>query len=228
MLTLTARMTWIATQLRNAIGVFAARQARAHQVTWLGSRAYAPRTAPDQPAKLPDATWLLLFNRLGRLSTRFQALHDRWRSNTLPARRAPTPRQRAGATQSHEELHNPAPPRLPQAQAWVSRRIPEAAPSVGQFEALLHDPQTRALTEAAPQAGRLLRPLCRALGIPQPGWLKLPRRARTPHLLAPLPAGDLAPSAVEPPPAPAPVSAPDRPLQSYVRAAARAWKRKSA
>ena len=63
-------------------------------------------------------------------------------------------------------------------------------------------PDTRALVEAAPQAGRLLRPLCRALAIDPPAWLRLPgtpepppprpspaRRTWPPSVVAPAPIG---------------------------------------
>ena len=220
MFNIAAQITWIATHLRNAIGVFAAREARAHQVTWLGNQAYVPVTQPNQPPKLPDQIWLLLWNRLGRLSSRFQALHDRWRSNTLPPQRAPRPQ----TVQNPRET--PPPVRLPSAHGWAGRRIPEAAPSAGQLEYLLQDPDTRALTEAAPQAGRLLRPLCRALGITQPDWLRLPRRPRRPGSSAPLPPSTLAPFASNPSSPSATPTPEDRPLPPYVRAAAKAWKRK--
>ena len=224
MFNIAARIAWIATHLRNAIGVFAAREARAHQVTWLGNRAYVPVTQPNQPPKLPDQIWLLLWNRLGRWANRFNTLYDRWRSNTLPPQR--TPRPRPQTVQPPQET--PPPVRLPSAHGWAGRRIPEAAPSAGQLEYLLQDPDTRALTEAAPQAGRLLRPLCRALGITQPAWLRLPSRPRRPSASAPLPSPSLAPFASNPSFPSATPKPDDRPLPPYVKAAARAWKKKGA
>jgi hypothetical protein len=46
---------------------------------------------------------------------------------------------------------------------------------------MLQDPEARALAEAAPQAGRLFRPLCHMLGLDQPEWLRLPKRPRKPR-----------------------------------------------
>ncbi len=214
MLTLATRIAWIATHLRDAIGVFAARQSRAPQTVILGAQAYAPSIPPNQPPKLPNATWLLFWNRLGRLSTRFQTLFARWRTNTLPRHRLRPPRLTRPAADAR-----PAAPRLPCANGWVNHRIPESSPSTAQLDALLRDPEARALVEAAPQAGRLLRPLCRALGVPQPDWLRLPRRPRKPRRPSPSPPPHQA--AQTHPPATA-----DRPLPPAIRAAARAWRQK--
>jgi hypothetical protein len=74
-----------------------------------------------------------------------------------------------------------APTRLPRGHGWVTRRIPEAGPSAGALHDLLQQPNTRDFVQAAPQAARLLRPLCRALGVDQTAWLKLPHRPRAPR-----------------------------------------------
>jgi|GEM_PF-2471226 len=206
MSTIATKLATIATLLCTAIGVFVAREARPRQIVWLGTRVFAEqRPAPRLPS-LPQPVWALLCDRLARLATRFQVLFDRWQSNTLPRPRRQTPGRTPAATAKRP------PTRLPRAHAWVNHRIPEAAPPSGRLEALLHDPDTRAFVQAAPQAGRLLRPLCQALGLPQPDWLRLPRRPRRP------------PPAPSPPAPGALPPAPDRPLQPYVRAAARAWR----
>jgi hypothetical protein len=74
-----------------------------------------------------------------------------------------------------------SPTRLPRGRGWIIRRIPEAGPSAGALHDLLQQPDTRDFIEAAPQAARLLRPLCHGLGIDQPAWLKLPPRPRKPR-----------------------------------------------
>jgi hypothetical protein len=51
----------------------------------------------------------------------------------------------------------------------------------GHVYALLADPDTQALVAAAPQAGRILRPLCHTIGVELPDWLKLPKRPRKPR-----------------------------------------------
>ncbi len=213
MLSIAARLTLLATQLRTAIGRFVVRESRATSLVWLGTTAYTAKPQPGQLPKLPPAVWGLFVDRLARLASRFETLFNRWRSNTLPKPRPPRSRAAARA----ETPVQAPPPALPRAQGWVNRRIPEAAPPAGQFDALLHDPQTRAFVQAAPQAGRLLRPLCRALGIKQPGWLRLPKPRCPPRP---------APRAAPRPASLRAIQQSDRPLQPYVLAATRAWRPK--
>ncbi len=116
----------------------------------------------------------LLWNRLSRLTRRFDALVARldagrpaatYRKRTRPARAAPDP----GAL------------RLPRERFWLIRLLPHQAAAYGsQLQALLADPQTAALLAAAPEAGRILRPLCRLLGVHPEGALALPSMAGKP------------------------------------------------
>ena len=116
---------------------------------------------------------MLLWTRLARLTARFDALVARLtagrpaapaRQRTRPARKAPA----AGL-------------RLPRGQAWLIRLLPGEAASYGcQLQALLADPQMAALLAAAPEAGRILRPLCRLLAITPEGLLALPSTAGKP------------------------------------------------
>ena len=62
--------------------------------------------------------------------------------------------------------------RLPREFGWVGRMLPEAAQYAGALRYLLHDPETMALLEKAPQAGRMLRPLCQLLGVRPPEFLR--------------------------------------------------------
>ena len=201
MLSIAIRLTDILTRLRIAIGVFADDQARARQAVWLGDQAYLSAVGPVQ--KLPPETWTLIGHRLGRLAARFQSLFARWRANTLPP---PRPGRAA-------RPHRPPPLRLPRTYGWINHRVPGSALCAGALGPLLLDPETRSFVLAAPRAGRLLRPLCRALGVALPDWLTRPPRSKPPRPPRPAQFGP-------PPP-------PDRPLPRYVRAAMRAWKRKS-
>ncbi len=116
---------------------------------------------------------MLLWTRLARLTARFDALVARLtagrpaapaRQRTRPARKAPA----AGL-------------RLPRGQAWLIRLLPGEAASYGcQLQALLADPAMAALLAAAPEAGRILRPLCRLLAIAPEGLLALPSAAGKP------------------------------------------------
>ena len=236
--TLAARFTQLVSLLRTAIGVFVAREARPLHVAWLGRQVFVERRAPARLPPLPAPVWALFQQRLHRLALRFQALFDRWQSNTLPKPR-PRPRQRRSPHLDAGRLPLRTPdaatprkslPRLPRALGWVNHRIPDSAPPSGWLESLLHDPDTQSFVHAAPQAGRLLRPLCQALGLPQPDWLRLPPRPRKPRpsrsrpLLGALGALAVNPSLLPTDPSPQP----DRPLQPYVAAAAKAWNKKGA
>jgi len=138
--------------------------------------------------RFPGPVWSLLSFRLDRLAVRLQRLYDRWLANTLPSPRPrrprpATPRPKAAPARI-PELPIPgvgladAPARLPRGHGWVLRRIPEVGSESGRLHEALQNPHSRAFVEAAPQAARLLRPLCRALGVDLPDWLRLPPRPR--------------------------------------------------
>ena len=202
----TTRLVALLTSLRHAVAAFAARQDRV-QTTWIGAQAYRPIENPHQPAKIPGETWVLLWHRLNRLAARFQALFARWQTNTLP-----TPRIRASRPYTPREYL-----RLPTTPGWINHRIAEAAPCAGTLDILLQHPELPKFLQQAPQAGRLLRPLCRALGRPTPNCLKLPANPK-PVLPSPRLRG-------EPEGGPHAPTTPDRPLPANIRAAARAWKK---
>jgi hypothetical protein len=210
MLSIATTLALLITRLRAAIGTHLGREARVQPPVWIGTTLYAPRIDPKAPSKLPEPIWSLLWRRLGRLSERFTALHTKWQQNRLP-----TPRVRPNRPRTSP---NTPRPRLPGQFGWVNRRIPECAPPAGMLEALVRDPATRNFVEAAPQAARLLRPLCHAAGVRQPDWLALPRRPRKPRPKRPAPPR---------PPTDRPLLLAallpgDPPLQPYVLAAAKA------
>jgi len=146
---------------------------------------------------------VLLYYRLRRMVVRLASLAGRVRSGTLPAparRRAASSRPRTA----------PPAPRLPRGFVWVPRLVPEANGYASQLQHLLADPAMVALLAAAPQAGRILRPLCRMLGIrPPPGLL-----GSSPAPASPRP-GATAPSPPPPrrPPPPAPADVPSPALR---------------
>jgi hypothetical protein len=74
-----------------------------------------------------------------------------------------------------------SPTRLPRGHGWVIKRLPQAGAEAGQLHELLQHAHSREFVEAAPQAARLLRPLCRALGVDLPAWLQPPPRPRRPR-----------------------------------------------
>jgi hypothetical protein len=99
-----------------------------------------------------------VWGRIGRISTRLERLIALWRAGMLPAQRA-----RRG--------HVPGTPGskpvsvLPTTPAWLLVAVREAAPFGARLENLLSEAECEAFLAAAPQARRLLRPLCRMLGV---------------------------------------------------------------
>ncbi len=125
-------------------------------------RAIAARGAG---AWLATPLMFLLWSRLRRTALRFASLAAKLRAGTLPP-----PRHR---TRSPRPVQPPS-LRLPRGHAWLVRRLPQAAASASQLQCLLADPAMAELLAAAPQAGRLLRPLCRMLGVRPPPALPRP------------------------------------------------------
>ena len=182
MIDIPASLTLILSGLRAAIGAYVARRGQTPGVVWLGTRAYMPVVAPQTPferiiAAIPAETWTLLLTRIGRISGRFHALYHHWRAGTLskPAPSRPGRPSRAPA------------PRLPTRQAWVIAAVGyQAAGRAAQLNALMAEPQFAEFITAVPRAGRLLRPLCRILGIaPLPPVLARPPRTRPPVIPKP-------------------------------------------
>ena len=122
---------------------------------------------------------ILIWRRLRRMASRFAALNARVRAGTLRA-----PRHRTTAPRKPRPPDR-LPDRLPQHFAWLIRLVPEAAACGGQLQALLSDPEMQTLLAAAPQAGRILRPLCRMLAVQPPPALLPPPPARPAPQAAP-------------------------------------------
>jgi hypothetical protein len=114
--------------------------------------------------------------RLRRLGNRFASLVARVQAGTL---RPPRVRPIAADTDPRQRLPR-APDPFPRKFAWLHRLLlPHAPPFTGQLESLVwNEPSMAALVAAAPQAGRVLRPLCHMLAVQLPDYLKLPKRKR--------------------------------------------------
>jgi hypothetical protein len=152
----------------------------------------------------------LTWNRLRRLERRFNALLAQWRAGTLPARVAlpdrsdGTPHSDPPPRAGRENGGNPrSPSPFPRAYAWITRQlVPQTPPEfVGTLCLALNDPETAELYAAAPQLGRILRPLSHMIGAPLPEWLKLPKRKRARKKREPLPPHPLAARFPDTPPA---------------------------
>jgi len=97
----------------------------------------------------------LLWSRLNRAVRRFH------RALTGPAGVA--------ASRIRVDRARPAQIRLPMRRGWIVRELGwEAAAYLAQLEALLAEIETQAALARAPGAGRVLRPICRMLGVAAP------------------------------------------------------------
>jgi hypothetical protein len=148
-------------------------------------RAVAARSAGGA---LGGALIILIWGRLRRMAARLSRLAARVHEFPPPAPAS----HRSGRS-------GPPPARLPKSFGWLVRLVPQAAASAAQLQHLLADPEFAALAAAAPQAGRILRPLCRMLGIrPPPGPLTPPPLTRRPRPRAPAPPRRAAPGPAPP------------------------------
>ena len=150
---------------------------------------------PNGPRGLPLAGPLIvvIWNRLRRIGERFARLAARIGAGKL--RRRTTRRPGMAPSASRPQRPTPPQPPLPRGFCWLLRLVPETTHGRTQLYHLLADPQMAALIAASPEMGRILRPLCRSLGIPPLPILLPPRPAPAPEPPAP-------PAAAPPPAAP--------------------------
>ena len=137
----------------------------------LRADAHLPRQTPLAPASY--ARMVHALHRLPWLLERIDSLAQRWHAGTLPPPR-PGPRR---APRPATPVATPPRQRDPSSHGWLARIHHPARQIACQVEHLLAQPDTRAFVAAAPQAGRLLRPLCRMLGATPPDWLTRSPRA---------------------------------------------------
>jgi len=135
--------------------------------------AVAPLAVFEHPR---TAIFILLVNRISRMANRFDALFAKWQAGNLPK---PRPSRAGQSRKPCQRL------RLPGRRAWllhVTEHVRLAAAVCGgQLQHQFADPDFEKFLHAAPQAGRILRPLCHMLGIdPPPAAQRPPRGPRTP------------------------------------------------
>ena len=192
---LSQRLTLVVQALRAAIAAHAARDRAAVAVAWL------------------------VWPYLNRLAHRFAALAARVQAGKGVV--APTTRLRAAAEVPRLQAPRPRPPGLPQGFAWLARLAPSILPLRSQVCHLLGDPELAALLAAAPQAGRILRPLCRMLGIE--AGPEFPRALFAPPDPPPSPAVALLASESPATPSPTPQPQPPAPSRPPPRRRARSY-----
>ncbi len=102
---------------------------------------------------------LLVWRRLRRIEGQIRGLLARFRAGRLWVRRVSP----GGVRGAHG---GSGPALLPRGFGWLLALVPqEAACFAGQMRGVLAEPEMVALLAAAPQARRVLAPLCRMLGI---------------------------------------------------------------
>jgi hypothetical protein len=64
---------------------------------------------------------------------------------------------------------------------WLIKRVQQTAIAQGQLQLLLQDAEIQAFLHQVPAAGRILRPLCTAVGLALPETLRRPPRTPKPR-----------------------------------------------
>ena len=125
---------------------------------------------------------LLLSKRVGDAARRIERMLVRFRAGKLWRRTAGTTRaSRCGAIRRANCT-------LPRRFGWLVRQCGWRAAGYGsQLETVLRSPDMAELLAAAPQAGRILRPLCRALAFEWPIPEPKPEKIKTPRIRKPRP-----------------------------------------
>jgi hypothetical protein len=150
----------------------------------LGLRTMArARTLPDAAAA---AMLFALSAYLDRAAQRFARLHASWLAGTLrPATPRTLPAKPRPARTEPDPALNPARPRLTRSRGWLRRALgPDAGNFGHQIVHMMLRPDMPAFLAAAPQAGRILRPILNLLATDLPAELALPPRPpriRTPR-----------------------------------------------
>ena len=101
-----------------------------------------------------------VWGRIGRIRTRLERLVALWRAGMLPP---PRP-SRAGEARAAGRAVRAA-SIIPRVPAWLLVAVREAGSVRAGLENLLSEAECVEFLAACPQAGRILRPLCRMLGI---------------------------------------------------------------
>ena len=130
--------------------------------------------------RLDTAIVVRVSARAGVVFGRIERMLARFRAGTLRIQTLHTARKTA--------ISKPRAPALPRKFGWlVIAGKHQAAGYASQLQHLLAEPEMAALLDAAPQARRVLRPLCRALAIDLP-WTVTPPRPPKPRKPRPKPA----------------------------------------
>jgi hypothetical protein len=118
-----------------------------------------------------------------------QFLFQRWREGLIrPARKQPQRPPAKAPAENQSPAKHPSDVMLPRRFGWLPQYLPETAIFAEQLQQYLADPEVAALFAQCPQVGKILRPICRILGVqPIPEILrpKAPNPAPQPLPTAP-------------------------------------------
>ena len=125
---------------------------------------------------------VLVWQRLSRMAQRFERLVQLWRDGRLPKARARVAAESRPMAQpaGDQPAGRAVRVQMPTGQAWLVAQMHEAAQFGSQMQHLLGDAEMLAFLAEVPQAGRIVRPLCRMLGllVPVPVPVQPARAAR--------------------------------------------------
>ena len=145
-----------------------------------------------------------LWRRLTVIAMRL-SIANAWPIRSRVGRQAPLDRERRKPEPRPEPQYKPF--RLPTGDAWLLRLVPDAQGYADQLQSMLMEPEMAALLQSRPGLDRLLRPLCRMLGVkppsnptlyPAPNSPIIPVTDR-PHV-SPPPRAEPSPVSAQPPP----------------------------
>ena len=155
--------------------MFATASSLTDRFTWLLEGLCKVIGADAHTRQVEAALAWAIWNRVRVLGERLIALIERAQAGRLRVGRSQAGMRRDRADpRPAGVLH--APKLLPQDFGWMPRMLPQTAQFAGVLSFLLRDPETVALVERAPEAGRILRPLCAMLGVQAPAYLRRRRR----------------------------------------------------
>ena len=135
------------------------------------------RLMKDVEASVIFSEWVpiwaikLLWRRLRRMKARFAAVVARLRAGGPMAGVLRARRERRGAADPDAARRCG----LPVHCGWLLHTISWAFVRAWDLEEIVADPEMERLVAAAPELGRVLRPLCHMLAVKQPAYLRLPR-----------------------------------------------------
>jgi hypothetical protein len=129
-----------------------------------------------------DNLMLRVAVRLTLAMNAIQLLFHRWREGLIRPARKQSQRQPAEAPAKNQPpVKHPSAIVLPRRFGWLPQRLPETAIFADQLQQFLADPEVADLFARCPQAGKILRPICRILGVqPIPEILRPPAPNHTP------------------------------------------------